>query len=188
MLRGLIVGILLGVVLVMVGIYLYFSTGTAPIAVTAAPIPFERTLAHMGLNAYLKKLPRPEPQVPENEASYMPAAEVYKQNCAVCHGLPGEPKTNIAEGMAPEPPQLFKGKGVTDDEAWESYWKVENGIRITGMPGFKGKLTEPQVWQVSVLVKNADKISPAVQVALLSSEPSATPVIPAKPIVVPPTR
>jgi hypothetical protein len=39
-----------------------------------------------------------------------------------------------------------------------------------------------------VLVKNADKISPAVKAALLSSEPSATPVIPAKPPVVPPTR
>jgi thiosulfate dehydrogenase len=188
MFRGLIVGILLGVVLVIVGVYLYFTTGSAPMAVTAPAMPFERTLAHRGLNAYLKKLPHPDPQVPENEASYMAGAEVYKQNCAVCHGLPGEPKTNIAEGMAPDPPQLFKGKGVTDDEAWESYWKVENGIRMTGMPGFKGKLTEPQIWQVSVLVKNADKISPAVKAALLSSEPSGTPVIPAKPTPVPPTR
>jgi mono/diheme cytochrome c family protein len=188
MFRGFVVGILLGVVLVLVGVYLYFSTGSAPVAVTAAPIPFERTLAHMSLNAYLKKLPHPDPQVPENEVSYMAGAEVYKQNCAVCHGLPGEPKTNIAEGMAPDPPQLFKGKGVTDDEAWESYWKVENGIRMTGMPGFKGKLTEPQIWQVSVLVKNADKISAVVKAALLSNEPSATPVIPVKPAVVPPTR
>ena len=142
MFRGLIVGILLGVVLVIVGVYLYFSTGSAPVAVTAPLMPFERTFAHMALNAYLKKLPHPEPQVPENEASYMAGAEIYKQNCAVCHGLPDQPKTNIAEGMSPAPPQLFKGKGVTDDEAWESYWKAESGIRMTGMPGFKGKLTE----------------------------------------------
>ena len=188
MFRALIVGILLGVVLVMAGVYLYFSTGSAPVAVTAPPMPLERTFAHMGLDAYLKKLPHPAPQVPENEASYMAGAEVYKQNCAVCHGLPDQPKSNIAEGMAPAPPQLFKGKGVTDDEAWETYWKVESGIRMTGMPGFKGKLTEPQIWQVSVLVKNADKISPAVKAALLSSEPSATPVIPANPTHVPPTR
>jgi len=188
MLRGLIVGILLGVVLVIVAVYLYFSTGRAPVAVTAPLMPFERTFAHMALNAYLKKLPHPEPQVPENEASYLAGAEVYKENCAVCHGLPDQSKTNISEGMSPAPPQLFKGKGVTDDEAWESYWKVESGIRMTGMPGFKGKLTEPQIWQVSVLVKNADKISPAVKAAL-SNEPSATPVIPAaKPVAVPPTR
>jgi len=34
--------------------------------------------------------------------------------------------------MYPAPPQLFHGVGVTDDDAWESYWKVENGIRLTG--------------------------------------------------------
>src|SRR3984893_1259245 len=188
MFSGRIVEILRGIVLVIVGVGLYFSTGSAPVAVTDPPIPFERTFAHMALNAYLKKLPHPEPQVPENEASYMAGAEVYKQNCAVCHGLPDQQETNIAEGMAPAPPQLFKGKGVTDDEVWESYWKAESGIRMTGMPGFKGKLTEPQIWQVSVLVKNADRISPAVKAALLSTQPSATPVIPANPTVVPPTR
>jgi mono/diheme cytochrome c family protein len=65
--------------------------------------------------------------------------------------------------MYPAPPQLFRGAGVTDDEVWESYWKVENGIRMTGMPGFKGQLTETQIWQVAVLVKNADKISEPVR-------------------------
>src|SRR5256886_11630444 len=55
------------------------------------------------------------------------------------------------------------GVGVTDDDAWESYWKVENGIRMSGMPGFKGQLTETQIWQVSVLVKNADKIAESVK-------------------------
>jgi mono/diheme cytochrome c family protein len=65
--------------------------------------------------------------------------------------------------MYPAPPQLFQGVGVTDDDAWESYWKVENGIRMSGMPAFKGQLTEKQIWQVSVLVKNADKINDAVK-------------------------
>ena len=96
-------------------------------------------------------------------------AKVYKSHCAVCHGLPDVAKTAIAEGMAPKPPQLFKGVGVTDDEAWESYWKVKNGIRMTGMPGFKGHLTETEIWLVTVLVKNADKITPAVKVELTGS-------------------
>ncbi len=188
MARALLVGILLGILLVAAGVYLYFATGHAPVAVTAAPMPFERTFARIGLHAYLDRLPHPDPQVPADESNMQAAAQVYKQNCAVCHGLPVGQKTAIAAGMAPPPPLLFHGTGVTDDDAWETYWKVENGIRMTGMPGFKDKLTEPQIWQVSVLVKNADKISPAVKTALLSSEPSATPVIPANPTHVPPTR
>jgi thiosulfate dehydrogenase len=163
MFKGLILGILLGVLLIAGGTYYYFSSGKAPVATAAAPMPFEKKLAKMGLNAYLDRLPHPAPQVPADEVNLLAGAKVYKENCAGCHGLPGEPKTAVAQGMYPAPPQLFHGVGVTDDEAWESYWKVENGIRMTGMPGFKGQLTEPQIWQVVVLVKNADKISAAVR-------------------------
>ena len=163
MFKGLILGILLGILLVAVGVYFYFSSGRAPVATSAAPMPFEKDLARIGLHSYLDKLPHPEPQVPADEANLMAGAKVYKEQCAGCHGLPGEPKTVIAQGMYPAPPQLFHGVGVTDDDAWETYWKAENGIRMTGMPGFKGRLSETQIWQVSVLVKNADKISEPVK-------------------------
>jgi thiosulfate dehydrogenase len=177
MFKGLIAGICLGVLLVAGGVYYYFKTGRAPVATTAPPMPFERKMARLGLAAYLSKLPHPEPQVPEDEKNFLEGAQVYKQQCAGCHGLPGEPKSAITEGMYPPPPQLFHGVGVTDDEAWESYWKVENGIRMTGMPGFKGRLTETQIWQVSVLVKNADKIPESVKNALAKNTdaPAARP-------------
>jgi thiosulfate dehydrogenase len=163
MFKGLILGILLGILLVAGGACLYFFTGRAPVATSAPPIPFERKLAGAALHAYLDKLPHPAPQVAADEANVMAGAKIYKEQCAVCHGLPNEPKTAVAQGMYPAPPQLFKGVGVTDDEEWESYWKVENGIRLTGMPGFKGQLTEKQIWQVTVLVKNADKIPESVK-------------------------
>lgn len=163
MLKALVVGILLGVLLVAGCVYLYFSSGKAPVATAAPPMPFERKMAQIGLHAYLDKLPHPEPQVPADETNLISGAKVYKEQCAVCHGLPNEPKSAAAQGMYPAPPQLFHGVGVTDDDAWESYWKVENGIRMTGMPGFKGQLTENQIWQVTVLVKNADKIGDTVK-------------------------
>lgn len=169
MFKGLILGIIVGFLLVGAAIHLYFATGQAPVAVTASPMPFERKYAHIGLDAYLNKLPHPDPQTPADEQNYLAGAEIYKQNCAVCHGLPGADKTAIAAGMFPKPPQLWHGTGVTDDEAWETYWKVENGIRMTGMPGFKGQLNETQIWQVSVLLKNADKVSASVKTALASS-------------------
>jgi len=65
--------------------------------------------------------------------------------------------------MFPKPAQLFRGKGVTDDVAGETYWKVANGIRLTGMPGFKNSLSDTEMWQVSVLLANAEKISDAVK-------------------------
>lgn len=174
MFKGLVVGIILGVLLVAAAVYFYFKTGHAPVATAAPDMPFERTFARMSLHAYLNKLPHPEPAVPADEQNLLQGAKVYVDNCAVCHGLPGQERTAIAQGMYPRPPQLFKGTGVTDDDAWETYWKAEGGIRMTGMPGFKGKLTEQQIWQVTQLLKNADKISPAVR-AELAPPPAAAP-------------
>lgn len=169
MFKGLVIGIVLGVLLVAGGVWFYFATGRAPVAVTDAPLPFEKRLAQGALNARIDKEGTKESPVPADEANYLAAAEVYKQNCAVCHGLPGEEKTTIAQGMYPAPPELFHGTGVTDDPAWETHWKAENGIRMSGMPGFKGRLTEKQLWQVSQLLANADKISPAVKTALTTA-------------------
>jgi mono/diheme cytochrome c family protein len=188
MLKGLILGILLGLLFIAGTVYFYFSTGRAPVATSAPPMPMEKALARTGLHAYLDRLPHPPPQVPADEANLIAGAKVYKDECAMCHGLPGEPKSAIAQGMFPVPPQLFHGTGVTDDEPWESYWKVENGIRMSGMPGFKGQLNETQIWQVTVLVKNADKITDPVKKELAAGAstpmemamPQSTPA-PAKP-------
>jgi thiosulfate dehydrogenase len=169
MIRGILFGIVLGVTGALGVAYWYFSSGRAPVAVTSPAMPFERRFARMGLHAYLDKLPHSEPQVPADEKNLLAGAKIYKEHCAVCHGVPDTPKTAIAEGMFPKPPQLFKGTGVTDDDAWESYWKVAGGIRMTGMPGFKDHLSETQIWQVAVLVKNADKITPAVKTELASA-------------------
>jgi thiosulfate dehydrogenase len=174
MFKGLVLGVVLAMLLLAGGVYFYFSSGRAPVATAAAPMPFEKKLAQIGLHAYLDKLPHPEPQVPANDENLVHGAKIYKENCAVCHGLPGADKPAIAKGMYPVPPQLFHGVGVTDDDAWESYWKVESGIRMTGMPGFKGALTETQIWQVVVLVKNADKITEPVKKELAAG--TATPM------------
>lgn len=180
MLKGIVLGILLGVVLMFVGAYFYFSSGQVPVAVTAPEMPFERKFAGMALHAYMNKQPHLTPAVPEDEKNFLEGAKVYKEHCAVCHGLPGEPKTAIADGMFPKPPQLFKGTGVTDDETWETYWKVTNGIRMTGMPGFKDRLGETKLWQVSVLLKDADKVPASVKAELLSGMPTV-PVAPGAP-------
>jgi thiosulfate dehydrogenase len=178
MLRGVLLGILLGILLIVAGTYYYFAGGHAPVATKAPEMPFEHRLAHIAQDAYLNKLPHLQSPVPEDETNFLAGAKVYKDNCAMCHGLPGEPKTTIADGMFPPPPQLFRGTGVTDDETWETYWKVSGGIRMTGMPAFSEHLGETKMWQVSVLLKNADKISPAVKAELASTPATQTPATP----------
>ena len=88
-----IAGLILGFLLVPFGVYLYVAGGSAPVATTDSDFPFEAFFAHEALNARIKKdMPKNVPIQP-NDANYVAGAELYKQDCAVCHGLPLAPKT-----------------------------------------------------------------------------------------------
>jgi mono/diheme cytochrome c family protein len=170
-LKTFILGLVIGVVLFPLLVYAYFATGSAPVATSAPPMLFEKMLAAKALDARVaKEMPKSVP-VPATEPNYVAGAQVYKENCSVCHGLPLDSPTSIAKGMFPKPPQLFRGKGVTDDEPGETYWKVANGIRLTGMPGFSQSLSETQMWQVSLLLANADKLPDAAKQVLVTGAP-----------------
>jgi thiosulfate dehydrogenase len=161
--RKFVVGLILGLMAVPAVVYLYFASGSAPVATAAPSMPFERTFARMALHARLEKeMPKSVP-ISADEAAYTAGAQIYKEHCAVCHGTPGQPQTAIAKGMFPTPPVLMEGTGVTDDPAGETYWKVAGGIRMTGMPGFDKTLSTTQMWQVSLLLANADKLPKSVK-------------------------
>jgi mono/diheme cytochrome c family protein len=171
-----IVGLVLGLALVPFGAYLYFTGGSAPVATTDSDMPFERFFAKRALHVRIAKdMPKSVP-IPANEANYLAAAELYKQHCAVCHGLPLTPKTAIAAGMYPVPPRLLEGKGVTDDPPGESYWKTFNGLRLTGMPGFSKSLSETQMWQLALLLANADKLPASAKAALVAPVAASIPL------------
>jgi mono/diheme cytochrome c family protein len=92
-------------------------------------------------------------------------AQIYREQCASCHGLYGRP-SGFAGHMYPRAPQLWAPHGdgvvgVSDDPVGETYWKVANGIRLSGMPSFDKVLNQTQMWQVSLLVKNAGSPMPA---------------------------
>ncbi len=169
-----IAGLILGLILFPVGLYFYLVGGSAPVATTDPDMPFESYLARKAQHVRIEHdMPKTVP-IQATEENYLAGAELYKQHCAVCHGLPDSKKTAIATGMYPHPPQLFMGKGVTDDEPGETYWKVFNGFRLTGMPGFSKTLSETQMWQISLLLANADKLPASVKTAL-EPAPAATP-------------
>jgi len=156
-------GLVVGIILIVGAVFFYFSMGMAPVATAASPMPFEKKLANSALHARIEKeMPKNIP-VQADDTAYAAGALIYRDQCAVCHGVPGTEQSPIAKGMFPKPPELFKGKGVTDDEPGETYWKVANGIRLTGMPSFRRSLSETQMWQVSLLLANADKVPESIK-------------------------
>ena len=162
-------GLIVGVILVPLCVYFYFVSGSAPVATSAPPMPMERMLAHKALNARIaKEMPASVP-IQADDPNLIAGAQVYSRHCAVCHGRPGQPQGGFAKGMFPHPPRLTEGTGVTDDEPGETYWKVANGIRLTGMPSFKDSLSDTEMWQVSLMCAHADKLPQAAKDILTTS-------------------
>src|SRR5882762_3892720 len=144
----------------------YVALGLAPVATASAPLPFEKLITGIALNARVNKEAPKSAPIPASDEAYAAGANIYRKNCAVCHGLPGQDQTAIAKGEFPNPPELLNGPGVTNDPVGVTYWKVANGIRLTGMPGFNGSLSTAQMWQVSLLVSSANKLPATVVSAL----------------------
>jgi mono/diheme cytochrome c family protein len=158
-----IIGLVVGFLIVPVLAFFYFKFGFAPVATGDPLIPFEGWASRVALHTRIdRELPAHVP-IPASTENLLAGAKIYKDNCAFCHGFKGQEQTYAAKGMFPKPPHLFRGKGVTDDPAGETYWKTANGIRLSGMPAYKKSLTEQQMWQVSLLLAGADKLPPEAE-------------------------
>lgn len=159
-----VLGIVFAFALIFVGGYLYLRYGHPPVAANDPAFPYEAQIVHVPLAA---RIDREMKQAPfsASEDAFARGAEVYKEDCAFCHGIPGSDSAYGA-AMYPAAPQLWhKHKtgnvvGVSDDEVGETYWKVKNGIRLTGMPTFDELLSDSDIWDVSLLLKNADQQMP----------------------------
>jgi hypothetical protein len=67
--------------------------------------------------------------------------------------------------MFPPPPQPFEHP-VVDDLEGITFWKVTNGIRMTGMPAFHNTLSDTERWQVTMLLAHADGLPASVLASL----------------------
>jgi thiosulfate dehydrogenase len=174
-----ILGVIIGLIIPAVVGYCYVKFGFAPIATAAPPMPFEEKAAKMIMRAHMtKEMPKNVPLQP-TEDNLTQGANIYSANCSFCHGVPDQPATLAAKGMFPLPPQLFnKDEMVTDDPVGRTYWTVKNGLRMTGMPGFGEMLSENQLWQVSLLLSQADKLPAGTKGALTKPQPTASSTAP----------
>ncbi len=167
-----VIGLVIGIILLPLVAFGVIWFGYAPVATAAPPLPLEKTLAEVALKARIsREAPKTSPVAPTEE-NLIAGAKAYREVCAVCHGLPGQPKTPTASGMYPQPPQLFQGKGVTTTPVGVTYWKISNGIRLTGMPAYRQAADATAIWRVSELLANANRLPDAVRQVLAAPPPA----------------
>ena len=194
--RGFLLGLLLGLLVLPVAVWGWLRFGHPPVAVSDPSLPFEKQIVHMPMHRRIAAEMPQHAAMDPSPTNLLLGAQVYRQDCASCHGLYGIP-SEYGPHMFPHAPQLWKPHhngvvGVSDDPAGETYWKVKNGIRLSGMPAFDKVLNDAQMWQVTVLLANAGKPLPSNVLQLLqkplaeASEIPSTPApTPSEPTVIP---
>jgi thiosulfate dehydrogenase len=154
----------LGALAVPVVALLYIAFGKPPVAAGDRPFPWEDRIVAIPLKARIhREMPAKAPFAASDE-DLNQGASIYEDKCEMCHGTQ-DAMSAIGKTMFPGAPQLWVKKksgavGVSKDPVGETYWKVKNGIRLTGMPAYGKALTEKQLWQVSLLLSVADKPLP----------------------------
>ena len=175
-----VVGFILCLVLVPLAVLAWFRFGHPPVAVADPPFPMERQIVGIPLKARINREAPAAAPIQADQDNLVAGAGIYRDQCAACHGFYGKP-SSIAAHMYPAAPQLWQQHknsnvvGVSDNPPGETWWKVTNGIRLTGMPSFKGTLSDTQIWQVSLLLAHADKPLPPVAVSIVRDEQQPPP-------------
>jgi mono/diheme cytochrome c family protein len=170
-------GVIIGMLLLPGAVYVVFWFGKVPVAVADPPFPRERQLTSVPLHARIQREMIGASPIQPAEANFVAGARIYTERCSVCHGLHGKPSAFGAD-MYPSAPQLLEKHhnsnvvGVSDDPTGETYWKVYNGIRLTGMPSFNDQLSETEMWQVSMFLSYADKPMPPAALQVLHNAPA----------------
>jgi thiosulfate dehydrogenase len=166
-------GMLIGWIILPAAVFLYLRFGYVPVAVNGPVIPLEQLLAGAAIEAKIAREAPTQAALPASEENLLAGAKVYREQCVECHGLPATPRSVVSKGMFPDPPQFFERKVMGNDPVGQNYWVVANGIRLSGMPGYRGALSEEQMWQVSQFLSNRGKLPEGVEKIVTS--PSAGP-------------
>lgn len=123
-------------------------------------LPLEKWASRVVTRAIRRNSAGIESPIPASPENLVAGAKLYGEQCAVCHGASDAKPSVIAKGLYIESPQLAKD-GVEDDPVGETYYKIDHGYRLTPMPAFSKTLSQTEIWQLALFLKNMDKLPPA---------------------------
>jgi mono/diheme cytochrome c family protein len=83
----------------------------------------------------------------------------YSEMCVECHGAPGIERSEVGEGLYPQPPNLARAAKKLLPR--ELFWVVKNGIKSTGMPAFGKTHSDQKVWAIAAFIERLTNMTPA---------------------------
>jgi mono/diheme cytochrome c family protein len=81
------------------------------------------------------------------------ALEHYAEHCEPCHAYDGHGGAEVGRRLNPRTPDMTKARTqqLTDGEL---FYIIQNGVRWTGMPAWKGEHTPDESWRLVSFIRH----------------------------------
>jgi mono/diheme cytochrome c family protein len=118
-----------------------------------------RTVRGIAIRMRVRGLSDP---VPVTEATIMEGMEHFADHCAVCHANDGSGNSEMGRGLYPRAPDM-RLPATQDLSDAELFYIIENGVRLTGMPGWSTgtKEGETSSWHLVHFIRHLPKLTAA---------------------------
>ncbi len=157
-------GFATAVVVVLLGLFCFVRFGFVDPRADAAEGAIERKVAMPALDAAVdRRAPEVQNPVQPTDDNLMAGMKIYQTACAGCHGDIQQTHTKFGDSFYPRVPQF--AEDAPDMPENQNFFIIEHGVRLSGMPGWKGELTESQMWQVTTFLSHMDKLPAGVSAA-----------------------
>ena len=116
-----------------------------------------RTIRGIAIRARVRGVTNP---VPASEAVITEGMEHYADHCAVCHGNDGSGNSEMGRGLYPRAPDMRLPATQNLSDA-ELFYIIENGVRLTGMPGWSTGTKEGEIssWHLVHFIRHLPKLT-----------------------------
>jgi mono/diheme cytochrome c family protein len=129
-----------------------FSTHSQPTAI-------ERAIATRARSMAIPKAARDRKNPIDNSPDVLAAARSHwADHCAVCHANDGSGQTTIGQHLYPPAPDMREA-GTQQRSDGELFYIIENGIRLSGMPGWGGSDGGEDSWHLVHFIRHLPKLS-----------------------------
>lgn len=82
---------------------------------------------------------------------------LYEAHCVACHGASAIARQQWVGGQEPSPPYLLDESRRFNRA--QLFWIVDHGIKMTGMPAWRGTMTEQEMWNTVAFLEAMPKMN-----------------------------
>lgn len=94
----------------------------------------------------------------------------FADHCASCHANDGSGRTNLGRNLYPRAPDM-RGPITQELTDGELFYIIENGVRLTGMPGWGGAGKPEESWKLVHFIRHLPKSTPEEQAEMEQLNP-----------------